>query len=123
MGKSPNGRPLGWMMPTKPAAVFIRFSWPYAAASTARRTPLSRESSHSHGQYARLSAASCSLSAMLCVHTTELAGRVAPLGTPHGATGAVTPAIPFLALGRINTSTPSPSGMTPLARSLSTHPL
>ena len=56
----------------------------YAAASTASNTPLSRESSHSHGQYARFNAASCSLSAMLCVHTTELAGLLVPLGTPCG---------------------------------------
>jgi len=41
----------------------------------------------------------------------------------HGATGAVTPAIPLRAFGRMSTSMDSPSGMTPLAWSLSTHPM
>eukprot|EP00982_Pelagococcus_subviridis_P017532 31547-Pelagococcus_subviridis.AAC.3 len=110
-------------MPTTPAAVFMRFPAAYAAASTASKTPESLASSHSHGQYARFSALSCSLVDISGVHTTAFDGRSSLSRiTPHGGDGAVTPAAESRApLGRTHTSTPSVK--TPLSARRSTQPM
>ena len=77
------------MIPTTPAAVFMRSSLPYAAASTARRKPESRASSHSHGQKARFKAMSCMRTTMSAVHTTEPSGTGSEALIPRGRRGVV----------------------------------